>query len=415
MNTILLILSIISVILVLICLIILILILNKNNSNQFDNKHIDELIKEINTLNTSVTKDVQNLKEQNKEQIETISNNVESIKNSFNAFDSKMIIQLNSSYKELNASLNVNLDKIRSDNENKLNKIQEEVTNKLDQTLNNKLQSHFNNVITQLGDVNKSVGEIKSIASDVGSLKSILTNVKTKGITGEVILGTIIDEVLTKNQYSTNVVTKVNSKNPVEYAINLPNGKDGDVLYLPIDSKFPTTSYNEIIDARNEGNKEKVENAQKELKRNIKNFAKDIRDKYIDEPNTTPFAIMFLPNEGLFCEVINDGLFEEIQNEYKVIITGPTTFTAILNALRVGFKTLQLQKKSGELYNLLIEIKKEFFKFAECLEKTQTNMNKAQDSLNELAGTRTRQLKRQLDKISDGDDESEEVNETIKQ
>ena len=178
---------------------------------------------------------------------------------------------------------------------------------------------------------------------------------------------------------------------------------------------FPTTSYNEIIDARNEGNKEKVENAQKELKRNIKNFAKDIRDKYIDEPNTTPFAIMFLPNEGLFCEVINDGLFEEIQNEYKVIITGPTTFTAILNALRVGFKTLQLQKKSGELYNLLIEIKKEFFKFAECLEKTQTNMNKAQDSLNELAGTRTRQLKRQLDKISDGDDESEEVNETIKQ
>ena len=415
MNTILLILSIISVILVLICLIILILILNKNNSNQFDNKHIDELIKEINTLNTSVTKDVQNLKEQNKEQIETISNNVESIKNSFNAFDSKMIIQLNSSYKELNASLNVNLDKIRSDNENKLNKIQEEVTNKLDQTLNNKLQSHFNNVITQLGDVNKSVGEIKSIASDVGSLKSILTNVKTKGITGEVILGTIIDEVLTKNQYSTNVVTKVNSKNPVEYAINLPNGKDGDVLYLPIDSKFPTTSYNEIIDARNEGNKEKVENAQKELKRNIKNFAKDIRDKYIDEPNTTPFAIMFLPNEGLFCEVINDGLFEEIQNEYKVIITGPTTFTAILNALRVGFKTLQLQKKSGELYNLLIEIKKEFFKFAECLEKTQTNMNKAQDSLNELAGTRTRQLKRQLDKISDSDDESEEVNETIKQ
>ena len=415
MNTISLILSITSVILILICLTILILILNKNNQNQFDNKQIDELIKEINTLNTSVTKDIQNLKEQNKEQIETISNNVESIKNSFNAFDSKMINQLNNSYKELNASLNTNLEKIRSDNENKLSKIQEEVTNKLDQTLNNKLQSHFNNVITQLGDVNKSVGEIKSIANDVGSLKSILTNVKTKGITGEVILGTIIDEVLTKNQYSTNVVTKVNSKNPVEYAINLPNGKDGDVLYLPIDSKFPTTSYNEIVDARNEGNKEKVENAQKELKRNIKNFAKDIRDKYIDEPNTTPFAIMFLPNEGLFCEVINDGLFEEIQNEYKVIITGPTTFTAILNALRVGFKTLQLQKKSGELYSLLIEIKKEFFKFAECLEKTQSNMNKAQDSLNELAGTRTRQLKRQLDKISDGDDQIEEVNKISKQ
>ena len=244
------------------------------------------------------------------------------------------------------------------------------VNEKLENTLNERLQQSFNSVIEQIGGVNKAIGEIKGLASDVGSLKSVLTNVKRKGTMGEVILATIIKDMLAPSQYEENVVTKKGSTERVEFAVKLPN-QDDSYIYLPIDSKLPLEAYHRIQDAQNNSDVELLKTARTELKNQIKKYASDISTKYIDVPNTTEFAIMFLPIEGLYIEALDLGLFEEIQREYKVNLAGPTTLTAILNALVMGFKTLVSQNKSSEVFKLIGAVKTEFGKFADVLEKTQ--------------------------------------------
>ncbi|MBP5209566.1 MAG: DNA recombination protein RmuC [Clostridia bacterium] len=257
------------------------------------------------------------------------------------------------------------MTEIRKDNNEKLDKINESVNEKLRQTLEEKLKDSFKSVVEGIGDVNKAVGEIKGLATDVGSLKNVLTNVKTKGILGEVILGNIIREFLTAGQFEENVATKEGSGDRVEFAVRLP-GKDEQTVWLPVDSKFPYESYSILHDS---ADPDAIADARKRLRTELLKYAKDVSDKYIDVPNTTDFAVIFLPLEGLYLEALNLGLFEEIQSKYKVNLTGPTTFTAFINALNMGFRSLLIEKKSADVFKLLGAVKTEFGKFADALER----------------------------------------------
>ena len=283
---------------------------------------------------------------------------------------------------------------------------------KLEKTLEGKLKQSFDNVIEQIGGVNKAIGEIKGLANDVGSLKTVLTNVKTKGIVGEVILGNIISEILTTNQYEENVATRPKSTERVEFAVKLPRKDDG-FIYLPIDSKLPLESYNKIKEGMDNGNPELIKEGRNDLKQALKKYAKDVSTKYIEVPNTTDFAIIFLPFEGLYIEALNLGLFEEIQREYKVTLAGPTTLTALLNSLQMGFKTLAIQKKSSDVFKLLGAVKTEFSKFAETLQKAQKKVDEASNELDNLVGTRTRMIQSKLKTIEYLD--NEESKELIEQ
>ena len=240
----------------------------------------------------------------------------------------------------------------------------------------------------------------------------MFTNVKTKGIVGEVILGNIISDILTVGQYEENCVTKEKSKERVEFAIKMPSD-DNSFIYLPIDSKLPLESYHKIKEAMDNGNPELIKEGRSELKQSIRRYAKDISTKYIDVPNTTDFAIMFLPIEGLYIEALNMGLFEEIQREFKVNLAGPTTLTAILNSLQMGFKTLAIQKKSSDVFKLLGAVKTEFEKFAKTLQKAQQKVDEASNELDTLVGTRTRMIQSKLRSIEYLDEEeSKELLET---
>ncbi|MBO5286940.1 MAG: DNA recombination protein RmuC [Clostridia bacterium] len=291
------------------------------------------------------------------------------------------------------------LKDLRRENTEKLGEIQKTVDDKLQKALDEKLKSSFENVVLQIGNVNKAIGEIKTIAQDVGSLKTVLTNVKTKGIVGEVILGNIISEILTKDQYEQNVATKKGSRDVVEFAIKMPSTDEGYVL-LPVDSKFPLETYYRIKDGIDSGDKNEVESARKELRNKLRAYAKDISTKYIDIPQTTDFAIMFLPIEGLYIEAIEAGLFEDLQREYRINLVGPSTFAALLNALRSGFNSLAIQKRSSEVFKLLEAIKSEFETFAKALLSAQARVNQVSADLETLVGTRTRQMQRKLKDIS---------------
>ncbi|MBQ9124449.1 MAG: DNA recombination protein RmuC [Acholeplasmatales bacterium] len=358
----------------------------KNYSNLSDklNEYFNKLYKENTTANNEIKEKLQlEIKEFNKNVKEAL---VEFSKSNKEAIE------------KLENTVGNNLRDLREDNSKKLELINNTVSEKLEKTLEGKLKQSFDNVIEQIGGVNKAIGEIKGLASDVGSLKTVLTNVKTKGIVGEVILSNIIKDILTVDQYEENIITKKNSSERVEFAIKMP-GSDDDSVYLPIDSKLPLESYHKIKDGMENGNPDMIKEGRKELRNNIKKFAKDISEKYIDVPNTTDFAIMFLPIEGLYIEALDMGLFEEIQREYKVNIAGPTTLTAILNSLQMGFKTLIIQKKSADVFKLLGAVKTEFNKFAATLEKTQKKVGEASDELDKLVGTRTRMLQSKLKNV----------------
>lgn len=298
-----------------------------------------------------------------------------------------------------NKMIKESLTDIRRDNTEKLDKIKEAVDDNLKKVLEERLNKSFSGVFEQINNLNKTIGEIKNIAGDVSSLKNVMANVKVKGILGEVILGNLIKEILTSSQYVSNFSAK-NNKEFVEFAIKMP-GNDGEDVYLPIDSKFPTESYNRLLEAIEDSDKQRISEERKELKRQVIRCASDISSKYINEPITTGFAIMFLPIEGLYAEVINLGIFEELENKYKVIVSGPSTLSALLNALQMGFKTLMIQKKSAEVFNLLSAVKTEFNKFAEALDKTQRKFNEASTNLEELVGTRTRVMTRTLNKVEE--------------
>jgi DNA recombination protein RmuC len=349
----------------------------KTDNMEFFNKLLKDNQENNNKINDKLSLNIKEFNEQVKEKL------------------NELAVKLQDSIDRLDKTVGNNLTSLREDNNKKLEEINVTVGEKLEKTLEGRLKQSFDNVLEQITGVNKAIGEIKGLASDVGSLKTVLTNVKTKGIVGEVILGNIIRDILTIGQYEENVITKIGSTERVEFAIKMP-GVDDSYIYLPIDSKLPLESYHKIKDGMDTGNPDLIKDGRKELKSVIKKYAKDISEKYIDVPNTCDFAIMFLPIEGLYIEALNMNLFEEIQKEYKVNIAGPTTLTAILNSLQMGFKTLAIQKKSADVFKLLGAVKNEFEKFANVLEKTQKKVTEASDELDKLVGTRTRMIRSKL-------------------
>jgi DNA recombination protein RmuC len=292
------------------------------------------------------------------------------------------------------------LQALQQDNAQKLELMRSTVDEKLTSTLEQRLGDSFKLVSERLELVHKGLGEMQTLASGVGDLKKVLSNVKTRGTWGEIQLGNLLEQVLTLEQYATNVITKSDSNDRVEYAIKLPakDGKDG-IVYLPIDAKFPMEDYERLLEAQDQVNLPRIEEVGKALENRIKAEAKTIREKYIDPPNTTDFGILFLPVEGLYAEVLRrPGLCETLQREYKVVITGPTTIAALLNSLQMGFRTLAIERRSSEVWNLLGAVKTEFGKFVEILEKTQKKLQEASNTI-DTATKKSRTIERKLKSV----------------
>lgn len=288
------------------------------------------------------------------------------------------------------------LDKINRDNTEKLEKMRVTVDEKLNDTLERRLGETFKNVNDRLESVYKGLGEMQTLAQGVGDLKKVLTNVKSRGTWGEVQLGNILEQFLTPEQYLTNVKIKKNSNDFVEYAIRIPSKIDGEDVLLPVDSKYPIEDYKRLVDALDAGNVEEIEQCRKQLERQLKVCASQIRDKYIDPPYTTNFGVLFLPTEGLYCEVLrNTSLVETLSKEYKVTITGPTTFTAFINSLWMGFRTLAIEKRTSEVWQVLGNVKSEFEKFGGLLDKTNKKLKEISNTM-ELATSKTRTIERKL-------------------
>lgn len=313
---------------------------------------------------------------------------------------------LENRFKTLEANNELKLEAIRSTMTKHLTSIQDENSKKLDAiqtTVNEKLESKMNEsfklVSERLEQVYKGLGEMQTIASGVGDLKKVLSNVKNRGIIGEIQLGAILEEILSPEQYDREVATVPRSSNHVEFAVKLPGNEDGSFVYLPIDSKFPGDTFAALQDAYDSGSPEAVADAKKQLAAVIKKCAKDIRDKYVSPPYTTNFGIMFLPFEGLYAEVVNSGLLETLRRDYNVTVTGPSTMAAMLNSLQMGFQTLAIQKKSSQVWEILGSVKTEFQTFAKVLEETQKHIKKVDDDLEKLVGVRTRQINRKLSSI----------------
>lgn len=301
---------------------------------------------------------------------------------------------------EIRDTIEKQLKEIREDNTRQLGEMRKTVDEKLHEALEKRLGESFKLVSDRLEQVHKGLGEMQNLAVGVGDLKKVLSNVKTRGILGEYQLGNILEQVLSPEQYAVNVATKKGSQANVEYAVKLPGKSDEKTVWLPIDSKFPLESYQILLQAIEVGDVVKIDLAQKQLLKAIESFAKDISTKYIDPPNTTDFAIMFLPVEGLYAEVLrNPEMFEKLQRTYRITITGPTTLSALLNSLHMGFRTLAVQKRSSEVWNILAEVKTEFIKYAEQLGKVQKQLHTASSSLDNLQATRTSVMERKLRSI----------------
>jgi DNA recombination protein RmuC len=296
--------------------------------------------------------------------------------------------------------------------EKKLEQMRNTVDEKLQKTLNERLSQSFETVGKQLQAVQEGLGEMKNLAQDVGGLKKVLSNVKIRGGIGEVQLSMLLEQMLAPEQYDANVVTKKGSSERVEFAIRLPGKEENqNVVYLPIDAKFPKETYEHLIDAFETGDPATIEIANRNMENVIKKMAKDIRDKYIDPPNTTDFAIMFLPFEAIYAEVIRrSALFDQLHHEFKIIVTGPTTLAAILNSLQMGFRTLVIQKRSSEVWNILSAVKTEFAKFGGMLDRAHKQITTAGQTIEQLKGTRTNAINRKLrDVMALPNDESAEV------
>ena len=288
---------------------------------------------------------------------------------------------------------------MQADNNRKLDEMRGIVDEKLQKTLEERMTQSFRLVNERLEQVYKGLGEMQTLAAGVGDLSRVLSNVKTRGILGEIQLGAILEEIMAPEQYLRNVVTAKNSRNPVEYAIKLP-AEDGGSVLLPIDSKFPMDAYTALCDAYESGNPEAVRTAQNELRARVRGFAKDIRDKYIAPPETTEFAVMFLPTEGLYAEVVKLGMIETLQRDFRVNVAGPSTMAALLNSLQMGFRSVAIQKRSGEVWKVLGAVKTEFEKFNDVLVKTQEKLTRAHDDLDKLIGVRTRGIRRSLREVT---------------
>ena len=295
----------------------------------------------------------------------------------------------------MRATMEKKLAAMQEDNARQLTEMRATVDEKLQKSLDERIGQSFRLVSERLEMVYTNLGEMKALAEGVGDLKKVLTNVKTRGIYGELQLGAILEQMLSPEQYETNVVTKAGTRDPVEFAVKLP-GEGGEPVYLPIDSKFPLDVYENLLSAYDTGDRNAVSAAASVLVQRIRQEAKKIHDKYVDPPRTTDFAVMFLPIEGLYAEVVRCGLVDRLQQDYRVSIAGPTTMSALLNSLQMGFRSLAIQKRSSEVWKVLGEVRTEFDTFGKVLEDAQSRIVKANEDLDKLIGVRTRQIQKKL-------------------
>ena len=371
---------------------------NREESRKNEQSNRTEIGSSIEKLSATILSNMIELSNLQKNQFDTYSRTMERTLDAFN-------YNLRSSIDDLTKLQNEKFVELTKSTEENLEKMRVTVDEKLQSTLERRLSESFKVVSERLEQVHKGLGEMQSLAAGVGDLKKVLSNTKTRGVLGEVQLERILEQFLSPEQYEKNVITKKGSRETVEFAIKLP-GKDYDnkTVYLPLDAKFPLEVYNKLLDAYDLQNQEQIDVASKNLERFIKKSAKDIRDKYIDPPNTTDFGLMFLPTEGIYAEVLkNQSLVEFVQREYKINITGPTTLVALLNSLQMGFRSLAIEKHSSEVWKILGAVKTEFSKFETVLNSAQNKLNQASSEIDKLVGTRTRQINRKLknvDKLS---------------
>lgn len=399
-------LDIIIIVLLVIAVVMLGIVILNQLKKASDNSNSEEFKRLEQTIRNEQSALRQELSSSTQMSVKNLGDMIAASQNAYAISQSKSLAQLEERLKTFSLTNEQQLDNIRHSVENRLNYIQEDnnkkleemrktVDERLQQSIEEKMNRSFSLVNERLEQVYKGLGEMQSLAVGVGDLKKVLSNVKTRGILGEIQLSAILSEILSPEQYEENVATKKGSKNVVEFAVKLPSDDD-KFIYLPIDSKFPGDTYAALRDAIDEGDKIKIDLAAKALITRIKSEAKDIHDKYIDPPYTTEFAIMFLPFEGLYSEAVNRGLVEILQRDYKVNIAGPSTMAALLNSLQMGFKTLAVQKRSAEVWEILGAVKQEFDKFGDVLEATQQRLDQANKELDKLVGVRTRQIQRKL-------------------
>ncbi|MBQ6792259.1 MAG: DNA recombination protein RmuC [Butyricimonas sp.] len=360
---------------------------NRENDENRSRKDREELASTLNHFRTEHRETLKNITTQTNSAIQAFQKSFAESMELFNRLQ-----------REKFGELSLRQQELLQNTEKKLEEMRATVDEKLQKTLHERIGQSFELVSKQLENVQKGLGEMQTLAQDVGGLKRVLSNVKIRGTIGEVQLSMLLEQILAPDQYDTNVKTKPGSDKLVEFAVKLPGRAEGDEsVYLPIDAKFPKDVYEQLLDAYESGDLQRVETTSRILEQTIRSMAKDIRDKYLAPPHTTDFGIMFLPFESIYGEVTRRAaLLEQLQQEYHVIVTGPTTLAAILNSLQMGFRTLAIQKRSSEVWRILGGVKAEFEKFGGLLEKAQKNLQTANNQLEEVMGKRTRAIQRQL-------------------
>lgn len=376
-------------------------IANQKEQNMMLNNMLMQAMKntEVSTQNT-----INNLSVLQKQEFESMSKRVD-----------ELTIRNEQRIEKLTFDVRLSLNSMRQENEKALEKMRETVDEKLNSSLSQRLNDSFSKIQQSLESVNLGIGEMRNLANGVGDIKKVLSNVKVRGGWGEIMLSSLLEQMLAPNQYMAQVQVKKNSKERVDFAVIMP-GRDGHEVLLPIDSKFPLEDYNKLVEVSETLDKDLIEKTQKQLMKRIKDEAKSIKEKYINVPETTDFAVMFLPIEGLYAEVVRDvELMDTLQNQFKIVVCGPTTLTALLNSLQLGFKTLYIEKRSSELWQVLSTFKQEFEKFVQLLLKTQNKLGEANSTI-ELATKSSKKIAKKLGDVSqvvgieydDNDDEMPE-------
>ena len=376
------------------CFVLLLLLLRRQRAQQTEVGSLETRLKTLEDLLRNAEKSSAAL--QGRQDI--LAQSVETSLSRLQTQQTDATMQTEQKLEQLRRSMTESLNHMQTASQLQLDGIRRTVDEKLQETLDRKLSESFQQVSQRLEAVYKGLGEMQSLAAGVGDLKKVLSNVKTRGILGEIQLGAILEQILSPEQYAANVATKKGSQANVEYAVRLP-GSDGRPVWLPVDAKFPLDAYQQLLDAYDAADPALADSAKKALFQRVKGFAKEVRTKYIDPPNTTDFAILFIPTEGLYAELIRGGMAETLQRDYQVTLAGPTTMSALLNSLQMGFRTLAIQKRSGEVWKVLGAVKTEFNTFASVLESTQKRLAQAGDDLDKLVGVRTRKIQSTLKQV----------------
>lgn len=394
---------VILAVLTLLSVIVLLLMLKKNFSNDGSSALKEEFEKIDRSFRDEIARSREEISKNAKYQREELSNSIKLFGDQLNDQLSKLIQTNEQKFDKLQERVDAQLKEIQDKNEKKLEEMRKTVDEKLHDTLEKRLGESFKLVSDRLEQVYKGLGDMQELARGVGDLKNVLTNVKTRGSWGEIQLENLIEQILTREQYEKNIATKKGSGDRVEIAIKLP-GRDAsknDAVWLPIDAKFPIEDYQKLLDAQEASNVNLINDAGKSIETRIKGEAKKIAEKYLDPPHTTDFAIMFLPIEGLYAEVLRrSGLAEVLQRDFRIVVSGPTTLAALLNSLQMGFRTLAIEKRSSEVWKILSGVKTEFGKFGDMLDKTQKKLQEASNTIDDAAKS-TRKIEKQLNKVQE--------------